>query len=634
MRNAALGAGASAAVFGAATKAAAAEAVDVDSSMHSIQRPSAFDLVEGTPIKTLSFPAGGANIFAEACVEEGLGALFCCPGNYSIVTALADHGVPAYGGRCEGHMASAADAYTRVTGVTAACSGTEGPGFTQMICAISAANSCNTPLLVLASNRNVRGDDTQQGIQRQLQQPLTEGIKKYGKRVVDKERIHEYAGYAFRQLKAGMPGPVHLDFPTESTARVDSEAELDRYWDKSRYRTETKAHPDPKAIDAALDLLKKAKRPIIVASTGAFYHGACEVLVEFAERMQIPVTETGPMRGKISDDHALCASMSINAHKNADVVVLVGQYCITQGGFSFGPDAKYIRIEPMAEEMGRNIPTDVAIVSDEKAALEALLDKAPRKKHASWLAEIKSAKKEWEDQNDEWYQLGLKYSVGGYIHPSVIARETENFLYKGSVDRSQTTTVAGGFGIGKWMRRVLHAYRPGQVCNGAYQYGYIGPDMGYLFGAGIAVRQGDGYQAVAKGNNPVLGCTGDAGFGFSGMEIETMAKYRVPAIMLVYNNNAWGTWGGGSRSPRIYPAHLFQEHLRYDKMAEALGAHGEYVTSPETMRSALERAWDVAVNDSLPTVINCQAKKEFWAAREYPPGMTGSASNSIEAYFQ
>lgn len=629
------------AALGAGATAAAATMVreSVQASVAGIARPKEFSTFKGEPLKSFQFPATGADVFAKACKDEGVGALFCCPGNYGIITALANQGIPAYGGRTEGSMCSAADGFTRVTGEVSVASGTEGPGFTNMICAIAAANACRTPLLVVASNMSISGDDTEGRIQRGYQQPTTEGLKKYGKRILSGNRIHEYAGYAFRQLKSGVPGPVHLDFVSEvAGARFEDEADLERYHDKDHYRTDAKPHPDPKQIDKAVEMIKKAKRPIIVASTGVFYSHACDQLKEYAEKTNIPVTESGPMRGKFPDDHPLSASMAYDAYASADLVVLIGQYCMPGAGgrgFLFSPDARYIRIDPAAEEIGRNLPIDVGIVSCEKAAIEALIEATPAMKHDSWVAEIQAATKKYDDENDQRYKKGLEYSIDGAIHPSVIAREIENFLYKGDIDRSQTTTVSGGFGIGKWTRRVLKAYRPGQICNGAYQYGSIGPDLGYLFGVGQAVQNGTGYQAAHKGA-PVLGVTGDAGFGYSGMELETLAKYRVPAIQIVYNNNAWGTWTGGARDPKIGHAHLFQENLRYDKMAEALGANGEYATTPDELKKALHNAWEVATTDSIPTLINCQAKKEYWSGKYTfigrERGMTGTREPGCEAY--
>ena len=120
--------------------------------------------------------------------------------------------------------------------------------------------------------------------------------------------------------------------------------------------------------------------------------------------------------------------------------------------------------------------------------------------------------------------------------------------------------------------------------------------------------------------------TGDAGFGYTAMEIDTMAKYQLPAVIIVYNNNAWGTWTQAQREPRALPIHLFQENLRYDKLAEALGGHGEYVTRPSEFRPALERAYQLAARERRPAVINCQGKKEFWDRARIRQGSSARSS--------
>lgn len=585
-----------------------------------------------TPVPDIDFPMTGADVFARACREEGLAALFCCPGNYQVITAIAEQGVPSYGGRHEGAMASAADAFIRATGEIAACSGTEGPGFTNMICAIASANAARTPLLVLASNMSVQGDDTEANIQRGYQQPTTEGMKKYGKRLITPNRVHEYAAYAFRQLRTGIPRPVHIDFTVEvSTARFESPADLEYYHDKTKYRTESRPHPDPKDVARAADLLRRARRPIIVSSTGVFYHRAWEPLIRLAEKCQIPVVESGPSRGQFPDSHALSASTAPDALPSADLVVLVGQYCMpATGEYAFGPDARYIRIDPDPEDIGRNLPIDVGIVSDEAAALEALEEALPAMRHDSWVAEVAAARQAFEAELDGLYAKGASYRDA--VHPAVIAKELSDFLYRGDVPRDQTTVVSGGFGIARYARRWLRAHRPAQIMNGAYQYGSIGPDVGYTVGVGAAVQQGVGPQAPYRGH-PIFAITGDAGFGYTGFEMETLATYRIPAIVIIYNNNAWGTWPGNRRSKLVSHMHLFQEHLRYHKVAEALGANGEYVRRPDDLRPAIERCYELAAREGIPSVINCQARKEFGIARDFPPGFLGKVEPGCMAYY-
>ena len=147
-----------------------------------------------------------------------------------------------------------------------------------------------------------------------------------------------------------------------------------------------------------------------------------------------------------------------------------------------------------------------------------------------------------------------------------------------------------------------------------------------------AVRHGVGAQADFQGH-PIVGITGDAGFGYTAMELETLSKYRLPAVLIVYNNNAWGTWSGQQNNDVALPVHLFQENLRYDKLGEALGAHGEYVTKAAEMRPALERAYQVALDESRPSIINVQAKKEFWLRDQYPPGFLGKVEPGLMSYY-
>jgi thiamine pyrophosphate-dependent acetolactate synthase large subunit-like protein len=628
LQHAVTGAGATA----AAAVGANAIAAEADAAVPGIKIPPEFAAGRSATLPTLAFPMTGAQVFARACKEEGVAALFCCPGNYAVTHAIASTGIPTYGGRHEGSMAHAADAFIRCTGELAVCSGTEGPGFTDMICAIACANAARTPLLVLASNMSIYQEDTEAGIQLGYQQPTTEGLKKYGKRLINPRRVHEYAGYAFRQLKSGVPKPVHLDFPAEvGSAKFNDASDLAYYHDKTRYRTESRPHPSPADITKAVTLIKTARRPMIVSSNGVFYAKAWDALKKVAEKAQIPVVESGAMKGQFSDASPLSANAAPGALARADLVILVGQHCMPiVGEFAFGPDAKYIRIDQSAEDIGRNMPIDLGIVSCEKAALEALADALPKMSHDAWVAEIAAARKKFEDQNLDYYKTGLTYSDA--VHPAVIARELGEFLYTGSIPKEQTTIASGGFGIARYTRRALRGYRPGQIMNGAYQYGAIGPDVAYAVGVAAAVQLGAGVQKAYQGH-PIICVTGDGGIGYTLMEIETMAKHKLPAIVIVYNNNAWGTWTQASREPWALPIHLFQENLRYDKVAEALGGHGEYVTRPGDFKPALERAYDVAVKESRPSVINCQGRKEFWDREKFPPGTLGKIEPGVMSYY-
>ena len=448
--------GAVAAAVAAGARADASSSVGRDTN---IEIPGEIPATLSEAPKPADFPMTGAQVFAKACKAEGLAALFCASGNYVVINAIASEGIPCYGGRTEGMMCAAADGFAHVTRKIVAASGTEGPGFTNMIMNIASANAARSPVLILASNMTIALDDTEHAIQRVYQQPTTEGMKKYCKRLISPERVHEYAGYAFRQLKTGVPRPVHLDFPGEvARQKFDSSEDLRYFYDKSKYHTDSKPDPSPKDIAKATAMMRRAERPILVASTGVFYSHAWDALQAVAEKADLAVVESGPSRGHFGDEHPLSANTAPDALLSADLVVLVGQYGMPNiGEYSFDPDATYIRIDPDASDIGRNLPIDLGIVSCENAALEAL----PPKQRPAWRDELAAARATFEAENDEHYRLGLQHSAqAGCVHPAVIAKDLGDLLYNGNLPKEQTTVVSGGYGIARYTRRRLRAYRP------------------------------------------------------------------------------------------------------------------------------------------------------------------------------
>ncbi len=625
------GAGAAAATLGSLAQVNAAPPIP------SIAIPKEIPGTLAEAVKVGSFEGRGmtgAEVFAKLCKDENLEALFCCPGNYTVINAIAAAGIPTYGGRSEGSMCAAADGFARVTGEVAACSGTEGPGFTHMIMNIAGASAARTPLLVLASNMQLAGDDRESFVQTSYQQPLTDGIKKYGKRLIAPNRVWEYGAYAFRNLKSGVPGPVHLDFPGEvARARFTDPASLADFYDKSKYRSESRANPSPKDMDKIADMISKAQRPMIVAGQGVFQRKAWDALKQVAERQDIGVVSSGPMRGHFADDHRLSMSVAPDAMMSADLVIFIGQYSMpSPGEYRFGADVKAIRVHPVQEDLGRNWPLELGIVSDELFFLEALANKLSAKKRDAWTGEIATARAKFDKQNLDVYELGLKHSrATNHLHPAVIAKEMADFLYKGDIDPKQTVTGWGGWTTALYAGRYIRAMRPGQQVVCGYQYGAIGPDLAMLIGCGVAVQRGIGPQKPYQGA-PVFVLTSDAGMGYSLMELDTAAKYKIPVVCVVNNNNCWGTFTQALGSPRSLHMYLTQENIRYDKMAEAVGARGEYVQTPEDYREALKRAYQAASKDRVSTLINCQSRKEFTLNNVYPPGIVLMPEPGVGAF--
>jgi thiamine pyrophosphate-dependent acetolactate synthase large subunit-like protein len=382
-------------------------------------------------------------------------------------------------------------------------------------------------------------------------------------------------------------------------------------------------------------LLNKAQRPLIVAGQGVFQRQGWEALVRAAERNDIAVATSGPTRGAFPDEHRMCVMTAPDALLSADLVIFVGQYCMpSPGEYRFNPEIKAVRVHPEQEDLGRNWPLDVGVVSDEALFLEALADALKLKKRSAWVDEIATAKQAYRKQIEDVYQLGLGYSKQtNHLHPAVIARDTQHFLDTGTDDRLAVVTGGGGWTSGLFAGRYLRAHRPGQMIVPAYQYGAIGPDMSMMMGVSAAVQRGVGPQKGYEGA-PTVCITSDAGVAYSLFELDTAIKYGLPTITIVYNNNAWGVWPNAARSARSMHMYLFQENLRYDQMAQGLGANGEYVRTPEDFRAALARAYKLARNEKVSSLINCQALKEFTSPRDYPPGISLNAEPGSGAVAQ
>ncbi len=609
-----------------------------DTAIPSIRIPKAVTDSLAAPPRRADFSGKGitgAQVFANLCKDEDLAALFCAAGNYYIINEIAQVGIPCYGGRTEGGMCAAADGFTRATGEVAACSGTEGPGFAHMIMNIATAHFAHSPVLVLASNQSIQQEDNWKRIQFMYQQPTTEGLKKFGKRITMPNRVYEYGAYAFRNLKSGVPDVVHLDFPIDvATERFEDPSQLINYYPKEKYRSESRPSPGSKEMQQAIDMISKADRPVFIAGQGIFARQAWEPLLQAAEKHEMIVVGSGPVRGHFPDEHRLSGSFSNNALMSADLVVFVGQYHMpTVGEWTLPPGVKTIRVHPVQEDLGRNWPVDLGIVSDERIFTEALANGLSPKKRANWVDEVAADRRRREQANLELYGQFLKYTRDtNTLHPFVLLKEVHDFLYKGDIDPKQTLTGWGGNMIGFCSMRWLRANRPAQEIPVVYQFGPMGPDLAMLFGAGVAVQRGIGSQAAYKGA-PVVVVTGDAGMGFSLLELDTFAKYKVPVICIVYNNDSWGTFpfALSMDTPRAIHMYLFQESIRYDKMAEEIGARGEYVRTPEDLRAALLRSYDAAARQGYSTLINCQGMKEFNVDKLYPPGLSFAPEPGVGA---
>ena len=277
--------------------------------------------------------------------------------------------------------------------------------------------------------------------------------------------------------------------------------------------------------------------------------------------------------------------------RGADLVILVGQYCIPpRRHFAVGPDARYIRIDPDPEDIGRNIPVDVGIVSCEKAALAALAEACPPLKHDGWIADLRAGREEMEKDNAEYYKQGLAFSDA--VHPAVIAQELSDFMYRGSIPKEQTVFNSGGYVTSRYMRRWNRSFARASLSTIPTSSARIGPNIAMAIGTWPRSAWHRSPGALPSGA-PVICLTSDAAAAYTIMELETAAKYKMPVVVVVYSNNAWGTFTSFVRNPVHLSIQLFQENVRYDKVAEGLARMASTSLSPASSapRSSAATNW-------------------------------------------
>ena len=230
---------------------------------------------------------------------------------------------------------------------------------------------------------------------------------------------------------------------------------MKEYYSKEKYRTESRPHPAPKDLAQAVDMINRAERPVIVAGHGVFFHKAWEPLMVAAEKNEIAVVTSGPMRGHFPDEHRLSASLSPDAFMSADLVVFVGQYSMPTKTerWRFHPDAKAIRVNPTGEDLGRNWPLDLGIVADEGAFLEGLASDLPQKKRDAWVGELAAARQKYEKRLLDEYEQGVKHSAG---HQHAASRGGLQGSSRFSV-QGQHRSEADRHGLGRLDHRQLPA---------------------------------------------------------------------------------------------------------------------------------------------------------------------------------
>ncbi len=541
----------------------------------------------------------GGKLAAKALKQAGVECIFTLSGGHvmAIYDGCLDEGIKVVDVRHEQAAVHAADAWSRLhPGKIGVAVLTAGPGVTDGVTGVANAWRANSPILVFGGQgpfRNLRKGSLQEMDHVSVMKPIT----KWADACYDTHRIPEYIELAIRQATSGVPGPVFLEIPMDVLAAPADSKKAPI----PPIRTLPRRLAPPRAdLLAALELLRSAERPVLMAGTSVKWSQAAPELNAFLRETRIPAFVNGMGRGQIPHDSPqLFNRVRKDAMQQCDVFILAGS--VLDFRLAFGraipASARIIQLDLDATLIGQNRPSDAALVGSLGASFEGMLqvmkEESIQLDFTGWSDRLRAREVELEAE----FQSQLD-SDEVPIDPLRMCREIRDFVDANTIligdggdIVAQASKVVPVMGEGAWMD-------PGPL-------GTLGVGMPFALAAQIAHPQ-----------KRVLIIYGDGSFGFNGMEYDTAVRFGLPIVGIVGNDGAWGqmlrpqvaVYG----EQRVVATKL--NFSRYDKVVEALGGHGEFVERPEQIRPALERAFA----SGKPALVNVILR------RDVTTGMKGS----------
>ena len=483
-----------------------------------------------------------------------------------------------------GYAAAIAGFLTKKPGI---CLTVSAPGFLNGLTALAHATTNCFPMILISGSSEREIVDLQQGDYEEMDQlAIAKPLCKAAYRILRAEDIGIGIARAIRAAVSGRPGGVYLDLPAKLFGQVmDAEAgreSLIKVIDPAPAQL-----PAPEAVDRALDVLKGAERPLIILGKGAAYAQADEAIKNLVEKSGIPFLPMSMAKGLLPDTHPQCAGAARSTVlRESDVVLMIGarlNWLLSHGKGRTWGDApkKFVQIDIEPKEMDSNVEIGAPVVGDIGSCVAALLNGMGDDWNAPPSDWVGAVMKKREDNVAKMAPRLVNNNVPMDYHGALGVLRTI------IAERPDAMLINEGANALDFTRGVIDIYKPRKRLD-VGTWGVMGIGMGQAIAA-----------AVETGN-PVLAIEGDSAFGFSGMEVETICRYKLPVCIVIFNNN--GIYRGvevneASDDPATT---VFVPDSRYDKMIEAFGGVGVNVTTPDDLRRAVNEAMD----SGKPTLVN------------------------------
>lgn len=490
-----------------------------------------------------------------------------------------------------GYAASIAGFLTQKPGI---CLTVSAPGFLNGLNALAHATTNCFPMILISGSSEREIVDLQQGDYEELDQlAIAKPLAKAAYRVLNAEDIGVGIARAIRAAVSGRPGGVYLDLPARLFAQSIDAARGKRTLIKV-VDPAPRQIPAPEAVKRALDLLKGARRPLIILGKGAAYAQADAEIRRLIESTGIPYLPMSMAKGLLPDVHESCVSAARSfVLPEADVVMLIGarlNWLLSHGkGKTWGGRdpkdwgaQKFIQIDISPQEADSNVRIEAPLVGDIGSCVSALLagvGAAWPKPPVEWLDAIAERKSRNVAKMAE--ALARNPTPMNFHSALNVVRD----IVKANPDAMLVNEGANAL---DFTRSIVDMYKPRKRID-VGTWGIMGIGMGYCVAAAVTTGQ------------QVIAVEGDSAFGFSGMEIETICRYNLPVCVVVLNNNGVykGTDVNPNGGPDVAPT-VFVKGARYDRLIEAFGGVGAHVTTPVELRAAMEEA----IRSRRPTLIN------------------------------
>jgi acetolactate synthase-1/2/3 large subunit len=541
----------------------------------------------------------GSEILLECLLEQGVDTIFGYPGGavLNIYDALYKYQdkITHYLTSHEQGASHAADGYARATGRPGVCLATSGPGATNLVTGIATAYMDSSPVVAITGNvaKNLLGKDSFQEIDIK---GITTPITKHNYIVKDAADLADTVREAFFIAQSGRPGPVLVDITKDVTAATCE------YVKKEPRKIERLSKTiKEKDLNAAIEVIKAAKRPFIYAGGGVGSSEACEELRLFAEKIDAPVGISAMGVGCFPSEHPLLTGM-IGMHgtktsnvgvTNCDLLIAVGARFsdrVISNVSRFAPLAKIIHIDIDAAEIDKNVTTYAAVVGDAKLIIQKLNAALPKLSHAEWVGEIKKSK---EDSF-------ITYKEDGSLKPQYILERINKL---GGMDSIVATDVGQHQ---MWACQYIKRNSPRSFLTS----GGLGT-MGFGLGAAIGAQ-------VAFKEKTVFLIAGDGCFRMNNAELATAVEYNLPVIACIFNNRSLGMvrqWQKFFYDKR-YSHTTLDRATDFVALAKAYGAGALNVVKKEEVDAALTEA----ISSRRPYVINFEISKDENVFPMVPPG--------------